>query len=273
MVITDRFVYIHPHKTGGTFVENVLKSLPQGPAGKYNLTIHRVLRQHQTVREIPKAHRHKPVLVTVRNPYDFYVSLYEFGRWKWRSNRFFHEHTLRLRYPHYPHLAFSEFMEVLNNWSLGLLRPRPGRPWNRLVFEKARIGFFSFFFLQFVSEQPLKIIERIDYYAQEERYRNFIPDVHFIDMANLNRELYDFLLKMGYDAEKLEFVLAMEKILPPNSPRDGSSHWSGYYSPTMFAQVRYLDRAMFEIFPQFQKDYTGQVHPSTARLSEAIAAR
>ncbi|MGB6012319.1 MAG: sulfotransferase family 2 domain-containing protein, partial [Desulfobacterales bacterium] len=91
-IITDDFVYIHYPKTGGTFVTHVLKRLYQYKK-KYKLLTtflpKRIQRRfhgfiqtdkkHGTCDEIPELHRNKPILATIRNPYDRYVSHYEFG--------------------------------------------------------------------------------------------------------------------------------------------------------------------------------------------------
>lgn len=263
MIITDNFVFIHVPKTGGTFVEKVLKKLLTETGSPYEVRLDRVLGQHQTVREIPKPHRNKKVLAAIRNPYDYYVSVYEFGRWKWPMyQRFPNDNAIRRRYPHYPDLTFSEFMEVENDWSLQRLRhQRRHRPWNSSLFVRKQIGHFTYFFLQFVSDNPLRMIERIDYFASEQRYRAILPGVHFIKTSNLNHDLVDFLLEVGYEPKQLEFILHMDKVRPPQSPREDSQHWSDYYTPTTLAQVRYLDRAIFTMFPEFDTHTLPQVKP------------
>jgi hypothetical protein len=250
MIITDKFVFIHVGKTGGTFIMKVLQKLLPETGSLYIGGMDPVLGHHQTVREIPKQHRHKPVLASARSPYDYYVSLYEFGAWKKNRKKWFNERATRSRYPNYPDLTFPEFMQVINNWGLGCVRRQPRRPWYPSAFDRARIGNCTYYMLQCLSEKPLRLIENIDRFANAER--NVLPNVHFIKTTNLNQGLFDFLLSMGYESKQLEFILQMGKVRPANSPvRDESKHWSDHYSTTLLAQVRYLDRLIFAMFPEF----------------------
>jgi hypothetical protein len=71
MLIHDRFVFLHLPKTGGTFIASALKrelpgSLTRGAPG----------RKHPGWEDIPEGLDDRPVLVYVRNPWDWYVSWY-----------------------------------------------------------------------------------------------------------------------------------------------------------------------------------------------------
>jgi len=69
MIVTPRFVFLHLHKSGGTFVnECLLKFVPGARHVGY----------HLPRRMIPQAHAHLPVLGFVRNPWSYYVSWYSF---------------------------------------------------------------------------------------------------------------------------------------------------------------------------------------------------
>ncbi len=67
MIITDKFVFVHLPRTGGTFVtEMIRKFFPSAREIGYHLP--RCL--------LPKEYSHLPVLGAVRNPWEFYVSWY-----------------------------------------------------------------------------------------------------------------------------------------------------------------------------------------------------
>lgn len=69
MIVTSRFVFLHLHKSGGTFVNECLKKfLPDAQQIGYHLP--------RTM--IPKESAKLPVLGFVRNPWSYYVSWYTF---------------------------------------------------------------------------------------------------------------------------------------------------------------------------------------------------
>lgn len=69
MILTDRFVFIHLHKSGGSFVNQcLLRFVPNARSIGYHLP--RLL--------IPAEAARLPVLGFVRNPWSYYVSWYNF---------------------------------------------------------------------------------------------------------------------------------------------------------------------------------------------------
>jgi hypothetical protein len=67
MIVTDKFVFVHFPRTGGTFVTDIImKFFPSA----------REIGYHLPISLLPKEYSHLPVLGTVRNPWDFYVSWY-----------------------------------------------------------------------------------------------------------------------------------------------------------------------------------------------------
>jgi hypothetical protein len=67
MIVTDKFVFVHLPRSGGTFVSELIrKFFPSAKEIGYHLP--RTL--------LPKQYCHLPVLGAVRNPWDFYVSWY-----------------------------------------------------------------------------------------------------------------------------------------------------------------------------------------------------
>ena len=69
MIVTDKFVFVHLPRTGGTFVSEVIR--------KFFPSAHEI--GHHLPRELlPREYSHLPVLGTGRNPWEFYVSLYHY---------------------------------------------------------------------------------------------------------------------------------------------------------------------------------------------------
>ncbi len=69
MIVTPYFVYVHLHKSGGTFVNDALLRYVPGA---------RAIGYHLPVAQIPQAALHLPVLGLVRNPWSYYVSWFSF---------------------------------------------------------------------------------------------------------------------------------------------------------------------------------------------------
>jgi hypothetical protein len=69
MIVTDKFIFAHLARSGGTFVSDVIR--------KFFPSAHEI--GHHLPRELlPREYSHLPVLGTVRNPWEFYVSLYHY---------------------------------------------------------------------------------------------------------------------------------------------------------------------------------------------------
>ncbi len=80
MIICQKFVFLHLHKSGGTFVNHMMmKCIPKATRIGY----------HLPYSEIPDAFRALPVLGTVRNPWSYYVSWYHFQQGQAKPNPLF----------------------------------------------------------------------------------------------------------------------------------------------------------------------------------------
>ena len=258
MVIADRFVYLHLGKTGGTFVETVLdRLLADGDAPHFN-TLRPEDRarfgsedQHEVFNELPVAYRDRPILFTIRNPFDWYVSLFEFPWWKDHPESLFRPDRVVERFPDFPNLAFGEFLHALNDWPAGLACRRRDLPWDPALCDAAGIGFYTYYFATTIYPDALAMFRALPDPGAD-RWRAALPDVRFVRTDDLNRGLHAFLRAMGYPAGSIDFILGLEKILPPSSSgRDPGRSWESYYSPDLRAFVRDRDRVIFEMFGVF----------------------
>ncbi|WP_440873664.1 sulfotransferase domain-containing protein [Thalassotalea sp. PLHSN55] len=69
MIVCNKFVFLHLHKSGGTFVNQMMAAcIPYARQIGYHFPYH----------ELPCSFRRLPVVGTVRNPWDYYVSWYHF---------------------------------------------------------------------------------------------------------------------------------------------------------------------------------------------------
>lgn len=69
MIVTNRFVFLHLHKSGGTFVNRFILSHFQDA---------RIIGQHLPRSQLPPQYGHLPIFGLVRNPWDYYVSWFSF---------------------------------------------------------------------------------------------------------------------------------------------------------------------------------------------------
>ena len=67
MIVTDHFVYIHVSRTGGTFLNRLIMNQVPGA---------RMLQYHGHLGDLPAAYAQLPVIGFVRNPWDWYVSMF-----------------------------------------------------------------------------------------------------------------------------------------------------------------------------------------------------
>jgi hypothetical protein len=281
VLITEKFVYIHMPKTGGTFVTAVLHRVhnpDESASRRYDSVpwpLKSVMRRlqrrsvnsvkrygwvadldpkHGTCHEIPEPHRSKPILSTLRNPFDWYVSQYEFGWWK--RTFLYHPEShptpagfaierilpdFIATHSHFPDLSFPEFVELCDRASL--------------VFNGefgTDLGLYTHSYLRFYHRDVPAIISHMDRdYICSGRHRSHMYNVHFMRTSRLNEELYDYLLLMGYRPEHLKFVPGLGKILPMGLGRREDQKWEKYYTPSLKTHIRAKDWAVFEMFPEF----------------------
>lgn len=80
MIVSSKFVFIHLHKSAGTFFNDfIVKFFPESFWVGY----------HLPKRMVPVEFSHLPCLGLVRNPWDFYVSWYSFQMQKQSANPLF----------------------------------------------------------------------------------------------------------------------------------------------------------------------------------------
>ncbi len=67
MIITDYFVYIHTSRHAGSFINRLILENVSGAQG---------IRYHGQLSDLPDEYKHLPVIGFIRNPWDWYVSMY-----------------------------------------------------------------------------------------------------------------------------------------------------------------------------------------------------
>jgi hypothetical protein len=257
MILTPRFVYIHLPKTGGTFVSTVLERLmkPPRPRNWPERVVGRIRKQilgrpwvdtnkHGFCCEIPEPYRGLPIAACVRNPFDRYVSQFEFGWWRTHREPWIDWEAIGRRFPSFPDIDFGEFLEVASI-HFQRLEGSPLPPEDALGFHSEQ--FVRHFFRDPEGTWPL--ID--DAYIEERRWERDLFPVRFLRQESLNRDLHDFLLEVGFPPGEVAFVLEEGPILPEGSSRKGDRHWSDYYTPRLKALIRRRERLFLAVFPEY----------------------
>jgi hypothetical protein len=258
MVITDRFVYLHIPKSGGTFVEEALRLLFAEEPGLYFDTSTPPYRgrfgcagQHECFFQVPIEHQNKKLLVTIRNPYDRHVSLFEFGWWKNHPHDTFDPLRIKAAFPHFPELSFGEYLTAVNDWEL--IDPSYAPAGGHAAFADLGVGPMTFDMIRFLAPDPESVFAGLPEFLSEKKYRHELPAATFVPTHRLNTGLHAFLLEMGFERSRIDFILSLGRILPDGSTRTEDMAWPDYYTPETRQLVRDRERMLFEMFPEFDE--------------------
>jgi hypothetical protein len=226
MIVTDKFVFVHLPRSGGTFVTSVIK--------KFFPLAHEI--GHHAPRELlPREYSHLPVLCTVRNPWEFYVSFYHyllrtdaatlFVSWMTQNGRLGFEGSIR------------------NLLNLGV---SDGRLDLLLEMLPERIDFTQRHIPSVTKDIMCKIRDTgIGYYTFR-FYQMFgnVEDVFFCRLETLSKDLVAFFAQIEAGTTELQdYVLCSNKV---NASEH--RHYSTYYTPELAEFVLVRDRQLIERF-------------------------
>lgn len=261
MIITDKFVYIHLPKTGGSFVNSALlqahgirwtlwqqailtfsgRLVHHGPLGSLCMQD-----KHGSCQRIPPSDQHKPILSTIRNPLDYYVSDFEFGWWKRREWRRYYQKLphFQTRYPTFPQLTFTDYLRLMTE----AFNP----PGQQDFEDPLQLGYCSASFIKMFARNPAEIFatENLDSSSLASIQNGLYP-VHFLTTQGLNQQLYEYLQNWGYPPENIRFILEKERVLPLGKGRTASQKWEQYYDTPTIELIQQKDQLLFELFPSF----------------------
>jgi hypothetical protein len=245
MLVTDKFVFVHLPRSGGTFVSEVIR--------KFFSSAHEI-GYHLPRTLLPREHSHLPVLGAVRNPWEFYVSWYHHVwprdattpliSWMTENGNLGFAGTAR-----------NALNLGLNNKRLdALIEMLPERVDYRrrnipnITKEAMRsvrgtgVGYYTFRFNQLFGNAG---------------------DVFFCRLETLRQDLVAFFEVIGAATDELrDYVLCSEK---KNSAEH--LHYSTYYTPELADLVLIRDRPLIErfgyVFEQASSAVNGVPNSST----------
>lgn len=273
MILTDKFVFMHVPKTGGTFVTQVLREILTPNIWDWRMHAigrrygayfpgypykYREIQQHAMRKHIPAPYAELPIASCVRNPYDIYVSEYTFNWWRENPQHWFDDPSAVVdEFGPLENFDFPTFVRATieqSHWSNNCRKSYPNlRP----------MSYCSTEFLHYHVLRPQDIVA--DATSAEEfvpRARDAMQGVHFLLTHRLNQDLYEFLGSQGYPTEKIDPILTRGKIHPGKPRRKAGDHWSNHYDDELRMLLRESEPLLFAMFPEFDET------PITTPVSE-----
>jgi hypothetical protein len=230
MLVTDKFVFLHFPRAGGTFVYDVVrKFFPSA----------REIGYHFPRELLPQEYSHLPILGTVRNPWEFYVSWY-------------HHQNSNIRYSPLTNVLFGCLSENRKLDFLGTIQNALDLGVNDdkldLLIE-ALPEKFDYQTRQ-ISNVTKGVIRRIRgtglglYSFRFNQLFGPAEDVFFCRVESLRDDLMSFFERIGVASDALRnHVLSLDKKNVSHS-----RHYSTYYTAELAELVSIRDRGLMERF-------------------------
>jgi len=279
MIITDKFVFVHLPKTGGTFVGEMIskvygsliigtlkefetKQIYQRPAYCF-----RTRTKHVSRYRIPGVVSKLPVFTCSRDPFELYVSQFRFGTWRREPEYFDGIEKLE----NYPDISFQDFVVALNENLWRIPKDSPLR--------NSGLGWQTLRYLHFLSGKEPRLSGESNPKLSHEDFIRIVSPIHYLRIDHLAEDLTNSLLKLGYENERLAHirdnpvVLPMGDRTPPGDNENESSDygeegvrlggarrvrftnaepnrsWRYLYSESLMEYVYNKERLLFDIFP------------------------
>ena len=226
MIVTDNFVFVHLPRSGGTFVSEIIrKFFPSA----------REIGHHLPRELLPREYSHLPVLGAVRNPWEFYVSLYHYVWSRYAAS------TLVSWMSENGKLGFIGSIRTLLN--LGVDDERLDVLIEMLP-EHVDYGRRN---IPSITKDAMRRVRGtgVGYYSF--RFNHLFgnaDDVFFCRLETLRRDLVAFFEGIGAASDELrDYVLRLDK-----KNISEHLHYSTYYTPELAELVLIRDRPLIERF-------------------------
>ena len=244
MLVTDKFVFLHLPRTGGTFVYDIIEKFFPGA---------QEIGYHLPRSVLPRDYSHLPILGTVRNPWEFYASWYE------------HQHS-NVKYSRLRNVLFGCLSEdrtldfgrtIGNALALGVSDDKL----DRLIQALPENFQYQKRHIPNITKEVMRKIRGTGLGLYTFRFNQLFgcaDDVFFCRLESLRSDLVKFFEMIGAASDALrQYVLGLEK-------KNASEHlhYSTYYTPELVDLVSNRDRPLIERF-----GYTFERSPSVENSS------
>lgn len=264
MFIAESFVFTHPPKTGGSFVNDVLKEVFGEIGG--------AAPKHAVRRDIPEQHQDKPVLTLIREPLSYYTSVWRYGWWidrdpgDWKWSRWDEDWACK-KYADYPYLTFTNFVDAIldiehRQISPAVRRLAPALPLGQLLLST----------LDYACPDPVVALaeQAGEAWCEAEgvaALRRHVADVTFLHTENLQVELRNYLIRQGVPTDQATQACAREPVRPLNTPAGRvlkNGHGQPYdaadrshLTPKLVADILAAEELILRLFPEYRSPLIG----------------
>jgi hypothetical protein len=218
MILTDKFIFIHLQKCAGTFVrEYIQDNFPDWERTK---------REHNGVKDIQSL-RNRIVFGTIRNPWEWYVSMY-IAR-------------LSVQGP-FAALYGSTFKQFLEN-SLFKNQKRHVHDLNFSIIRKLDIGTYSFRYIMCYAKRPDLVFKKYNKVDLISNHDNWIGVDYLCRVEYLNQEIVRLFSKYDIDLTDNQ-VAGLNRFEKKNTSNHGNYH--EYYDEESSNWVAQKDKLIIE---------------------------
>ena len=227
MIVTDKYVFIHLHKTGGQFISQAILN---------NDSSARQIGYHYPLSLLPDEFKHLPEIGFVRNPWDWYVSWYNFNAKRNTGNQVFQvlsdNNTLDFNtvVTRLVNLGTDEgkvCREKIIKLLPDTLKNNRGIGLTKQCLTSFDDGFLSWQFNRMFS------------------VNNVIGNVHFGRLENIRNDFTDILNKLNVD-----ITASLKNFIDQTPPINALSHskYQSYYDETLMQLVADKDKEFIKRF-------------------------
>jgi hypothetical protein len=238
MLITESFVMLNYPKTGSSFAREVIKDLYADVPCRWfrkrfckELILPNIRHgagvpdQHGTYSQIPPRYRNREIVSIVRNPYERFLSIFEFRYWV--HNPLQPVDVIRARFPTFPNLTLDEYVDF-DEYRFQRI--------NRVPVGPQTVQFMQIFGRRFpplmLGPYDLRSVLR------------YLAKVTFLRQENLNQELRQFLHRHGFSDEQTAFIESHARV---NVTAEKSADRTSVWTPKALNYVRTAEALLFEI--------------------------
>lgn len=263
MIVSESFVYLELHKTGCTHTRNILMQLESIKTKEIG--------KHNAIDELPKAMQQgiagKKILGNIRNPWDWYVSLWAFGcmgkgglfknypdtpnrtsilGWKEMARRFRDDELIKTDKASI--YSNPEDPEGFRAWIKAILNRKVdfGEGYKQNQISKD-IGLLTYRYLLLFTKNGVTALTRLEDYkaiVQHEKERNLIDII--IRNESIEADLLNNCSALGIECSELRKLIKMTSIQKTNSSKRRGYKY--YYDEDTKELVRQKEKFIIEKF-------------------------